>query len=162
MALVSATLKYHWDRVQEETVVKQAKPKTTCSTFTTQKATTGEDADKLAAAKPNKSSKKPKKKKKSEKRKRTTDSNLPANSASNVAAAATTTSSGSNLLKKLRRHCIAYGEDSHNFSKCYLVVEELDKDWVNRETFGNNMKVPSFRKKVTDFCATLTSADAPA
>ena len=31
---------------------------------------------------------------------------------------------------------------------------------MNQETFDNNMKVPSFWKKVTDFRATLTNADA--
>ena len=136
--------------------MKVSKPKTTRSAFTAQKATTGDDADKPAAAELNKSSEKTKKKKGSTKRKRTNDSNprinksnLPASSASNVAAAATTSSSGAsteNQSKKPRRHCTACGVDGHNFSKCYLVIEEPSKDLVNRETFDNNMKVPSFRK----------------
>ena len=39
-------------------------------------------------------------------------------------------------------------------------MKEPGKEWVNQETFDNNMKVPSFWKKVTDFRATLTNADA--
>ena len=62
VASVSSALKYHWDWVQEGTVVKQAKPKTTRSAFTTQEAST-EEADEPAAAETNKLSKKSKKKK---------------------------------------------------------------------------------------------------
>ena len=145
VASVASDINRQWELEKQRDNVKVSKPKTTRSAFTTQEATgTGDDANKPAAAEPNKSTEKTKKKKTNGKRKRGNENLL--SSASNVAAAATTTSSASlsNLAKKPRRHCTACGVDSHNFSKCYLVIEEPGKDFVNRETFDNNMKVPFF------------------
>ena len=165
--LVSAALKYNWDRVQEGTVVKRAKPKTTRSAFTTQETTTGEEADKPAAAeasKPSKKSNQKSKKKVNEKRKRASE-NLSAGSGSNVAAAATTTSSGSSLnpSKKTKQYyCTACGGDRHTYDWCYFVLgEDRDKDWLDRGTFDNNIKVPSFKKKVESYRSALkTVAEA--
>ena len=149
---VASTIQWHWQYRKQGLALRVSKPKTTRSAFTTQEAATAEDANEPAASEVDKPSEKSKKKKGNGKRKRANEN--PPSTSSNVAAATNTSSSGAsieNRSKKPKRHCTACGVDGHTFSKCYLVVEEPDKDWVNRETFDNNMKVPSFRKKVTDF-----------
>ena len=57
--------------------------------------------------------------------------------------------------KQVRKPCLVYGNASHSFTKYYL-IQSQDKDWIlkeNQETFRNNIKVSSFRKKVNDFKA---------
>ena len=154
---ISAALKYNWDRVQEGTVVKRAKPKTTRSAFTTQEAV--EDANEPAAASETHKSSEKSKKKRSGKRKRTNDKSS-ASPASNIAAATSTSEASSKRTKQY--HCTACGGDRHTYDRCYFVLgEDGDKDWLDRGTFDNNMKVPSFKKKVESYRSALkTMAEA--
>ena len=165
---VASTIQWHWQYRKQGLALRVSKPKTTRSAFAIQEAAPGDKDESSAPADSEvKANEKSKKKKGNGKRKRVNE-NTPASSASNVAAAATSTTSSSGAppnpspSKKPKFYCTACGLDGHTFSTCYLVLERKDKEWVDRETFDNNMKVPSFRKKVTDFRATLKNADAPA
>ena len=145
--------------------MKVSKPRTTRSAFTTQEATLGGETDKPATAEGNEPSKKSNensKKKSNRKRKQSSNNNSAQNTSANVAASATTTSSSGpggppdslnqNPAQKRNKtdKCTACGGTGHKFSRCYLVRETSDKEWVDWEVFDNNMKVASFRKRVEE------------
>lgn len=143
VASVSSALKYHWDRVQEGSVVKQAKPKTTRLAFTTQEAIEEETNEPAAAAKANKSSSPKKlnaKPKKKANRKRKRSFNNAQNTSANVAAVTSTSSGPPNSTNQnttylqnqnATKECTACGKIGHVFTRCWLVRGEKDKDWVD-------------------------------
>ena len=161
---VASTIQWHWQYKKQGFALRVSKPKTTCSAFTAQEASP-EDNDELAAAEASKSNKKSKKKT-SGKRKRTNEKSSAASSAPNVVAAVTTSGATTNSANSPKRtkqhHCTACGGDRHTYDCCYLVLgEDKDKDWLDRETFDNNMKVASFKKKVENYRSALkTVAEA--
>ena len=130
----------------------------TRSAFTTRKATLGGETDKPAAKanKPSKKSNEKSKKKGNRKRKQSFNNNFAQTALANIAAS-TSISGGSpnpmnqNSTSPQKRNktdkCTACGGTSHKFSRCYLVWETSDKEWVDREVFDNNIKVPTFRKR---------------
>lgn len=63
-----------------------------------------------------------------------------------------------------RNPCDGCGGSSHTFSKCHLVLgQERDRlPDEARETFRNNMKAASFKKRVDDYRKTLQSAQKAA
>ena len=148
---VSSTIQWHWQYRKQGLALRVSKPKTTRSAFATQKATPG-DEDETSTPAQSKANEKSKKKT-SGKRKRTND-NFSASPASNVAAATSTSEASSKRTKQY--HCTACGGDRHTYDRCYFVLgEDGDKDWLDRGTFDNNMKVPSFKKKVESYRSAL-------
>ncbi|MCJ1463535.1 hypothetical protein MMC07_002143 [Pseudocyphellaria aurata] len=63
MASVSLAIQQHWERIQQGTLVKRAKPRTTRSAFTTQEATLGATEEPDEAPEPTQANEKPAKKK---------------------------------------------------------------------------------------------------
>ena len=150
VASVASDINRQWEFEKQGDNVKVSKPKTTRSAFTTQEASLVEEADEPATESTKTTEKSSKKKRGNGKRKRSTE-DFAQGSSTNVSAATTTTSSSVAPYPQKQNKtdkCNACGGTGHKFSRCYLVRETPDKDWVDREVFDNNMKVPSFRKRV--------------
>ena len=158
---MASTIQWHWQYRKQSLALCVSKPKTTRSAFATQEATPG-DEDKPSAPTETKASKKTKKK--GNKKQKWINKKSSASSAPNIAAAVTTSeASTTNPSKRTKQyHCTACRGDRHTYDWCYFVLgEDGDKDWLDRETFDNNMKVPFFKKKVEKYRSALkTVAEA--
>ena len=178
VASVASDIVRQWELKKQGDNVKVSKPRTTQSAFTTQEATLGETDKSTAAAEAQPTSEasaektnEKLKKKNSGKRKQNgkqasaTNTNSTNTTNTNSANAAQSNppnqprkSSGNKRAGRKKPQCPACGGYWHTFSRCFL-VQGIEKDWLDREIFDSNMKVPSFQKKVNDYRATLKALD---
>ena len=146
-AEISSQIHRRWEHRKQGLALRVInKPKATRSAFNAVDVTfDGEEppeAEDARQAAPKKG--KQKKKTKSERRNNRQDRSRSRSPASKDRTTANRT------VKKHYGPCQACGGLSHSFKRCYLVLGR-EREWISeeaRETFRNNMKVPSFKEEV--------------
>ena len=157
-ASVSAKIQQCWERKKQGSALRIAKPRTTRSAFTTEEVTlNGEEADAPEETTTKKTAKKGKRKRNESRT--SSESQHPSS-----AQARPSKAKKRDEKRGDRDPCSACGGKSHPFFRCFLALG-IEKKFLTqeaRDTFANNMKETTSRKKIEDFKKVLSTMKAVA